>query len=474
MTEIRPEWDRNTVYIDGQWRIVPKTIEVENPATETMIGRAACAGPAEVDQAVTAANAAGHIWGHSSPAERADLLDALVMELRARRELLVETTVAEVGAPVRVAEEGHVDLSIDIFSSYAQLARDMPASEQVDNSLVLRRPAGVVACITPWNYPLYQLAGKIGAVLAAGCTAVVKPAELTPLSTYVFFDAAIAAGVPAGVLNLVPGPGRSVGSAMAAHSGVDVVSFTGSTGVGRTIARTAAESFTRTCLELGGKSASIVLDDAQLDTAVAGTVTSAMYNSGQTCSACTRLLVPRGSYDEAVELAAAAADRLVIGDPRERGTELGPVISAAQRNSIVTTIEQARARGGRIATGDRGGLPARGHYVAPTVIADLDENDPAVREEIFGPVLVILPHDGDADAIRQANDSDYGLSGAVWSGDTDRALAVASQMDTGQVDINGAPFNPAAPFGGWKASGLGRELGRAGIEELIETTSIQR
>lgn len=469
-------WERDSVLIDGQWRRVATICDIENPATEQNIGHAASAGAEEVDAAVRAARAARPRWGATTPQQRGDMLEELCVRLRERRNLLVETTVAEVGAPVTVAEEAHIDLGIEIFAAYARLVREMPFREEVGNSLLLRRPAGVVACITPWNYPFYQLAAKVGAALAAGCTTVIKPAELTPLSTYLFADAALEAGFPAGVVNLVPGAGSTVGAAMVSHPAVDVVSFTGSTSVGRGVAHAAADSFTRACLELGGKSASVVLDDADLSEAVAGTVAAAMLNSGQTCSAWTRLLVPRGRYAEAVQLAAHSADALVIGDPRDRATQLGPVISGRQREAITRSIDEAQARGARVAAGGSGrpdGLEV-GHYLRPTVIADVDADDPIVRNEVFGPVLVVLAHDGDEDAVRLANDSDYGLAGAVWSGDDERALTVASRMDTGQVDINGAAFNPEAPFGGWKASGLGRELGRTGIEEFTEMTAIQR
>lgn len=476
MSDRRACWNRDATLIGGTWRHTAVTSTVTDPATETVIGHAASADPGDVDDTVAAAAQAGASWAATPAEQRALLLDALVTQLHARRELLVETTVAEVGAPVTVAEQAHIDLGIEIIASYARLAREVPEHERVGNSLVLRRPAGVVGCITPWNYPFYQLAGKVGAVLASGCTAVIKPAELTPLSTYLFADAALEAGLPHGVLNLVPGNGRTVGAALAEHRGIDVVSFTGSTAVGRAVAHAAADSFTRTCLELGGKSASIVFDDSDLATAVTATVESAMLNSGQTCSAWTRLLGPRNQYNEAVELAAKAADRFVVADPRSRDTDLGPVISTAHRSRVAEMIDGAHERGGRIVAGGSARpkqLPT-GHFLAPTVIADLAPDDPAVQQELFGPVLVVLPHDGDAHAIRLANDNNYGLAGAVWSDDEQRALQAAAQIDTGQVDINGAAFNPEAPFGGWKASGIGRELGRAGLDELIETTAIQR
>ena len=473
---IRSEWERDAVLIGGRWIRAGSVTEVENPATEQTVGQAASGSVDHVDAAVRAARTAGTSWENTTPGQRGEMLDALCAQLRTRRDLLVETTVAEVGAPITVAEDAHIDLGIDIIASYARLVRETPFHEQIRNSLILRRPAGVIACITPWNYPFYQLVAKVGAALAAGCTTVIKPAELTPLTTYLFADATLDAGLPDGVVNLVPGAGSTVGAAMTTHSGVDVISFTGSTAVGRQVAHTAADSLKRACLELGGKSASVVLDDADLPEAVTATVGAAMLNSGQTCSAWTRLLVPRDRYEEAIELAANTADALIVGDPRQRATQLGPVISARQRTAIAESVDSAVANGARIAAGgcERPEGLDTGHYLRPTVIADVAPHDPIVRNEIFGPVLVVLAHDGDKDAIRLANDSDYGLAGAVWSADHERALATASRMKTGQVDINGAPFNPEAPFGGWKASGLGRELGRAGLEEFTELTAVQR
>ncbi|MET4611616.1 aldehyde dehydrogenase (NAD+) [Rhodococcus sp. PvR044] len=466
-------WMRNTVLIDGTWQERASTSAVYNPATEEVVGSAASASVEDVDAAVRSARRAGIDWGRTDHATRADMLDEVHARLLADRRLLVDAIVAEVGAPVAVAEEAHVDLAIELIASFARIARDEPMHTTIGNSTVLRRPAGVVGCITPWNYPLYQLAAKVGAALAAGCTTVVKPAELTPLSTYLFCDALLAAGLPPGVVNLVPGQGSVVGSALVAHPGVDVVSFTGSTTVGREVGRVSGEQLKRACLELGGKSASVVLDDADLTAAVTGSVEAAMLNSGQTCSAWTRLLVPRTRYTEAVELAAAHADAMVVGDPLDPATTLGPVISGRQRASIAAAVDGAVARGARLAAGGTDAIAERGHFLKPTVLADVDRHDPVARDEIFGPVLVVLPHDGDEDAIAAANDSEYGLAGAVWSADRERALSVAGRMDTGQVDVNGAAFNPLAPFGGWKNSGLGRELGRVGIEEFTEMTSVQ-
>ncbi|MGB3697906.1 MAG: aldehyde dehydrogenase family protein [Gordonia sp. (in: high G+C Gram-positive bacteria)] len=468
-------WQRDSALIAGVWQRCAQTSPVFDPATLAQVGTSGSATAADVDAAVAGARAALPGWSQTAPAERADLLDALVEQLRERRDELVDAIVAEVGAPIAVAREVHVDLAITIMADFAELARTFTWRTQLGNSTLLRRAAGVVGAITPWNYPLYQLVAKAGAALAAGCPIVVKPAELTPLSTYLFADATVAAGLPAGVFSLVPGPGRVIGSALTEHPGVDVISFTGSTGVGKTIATVAAQNIKRACLELGGKSASVVLDDADLAEAIPASVAAGLLNSGQTCSAWSRLLVPRARYEDALALAADAVAALKLGDPRDEDTDLGPVVSADQKNSIVTMIDEAVARGARVVCGGSQtpeGLET-GHYVAPTILADLPADDPAVLEEIFGPVIVVLPHDGDDDAVALANHSEYGLAGAVWSGDTDRAIAVASRLDTGQVDVNGGEFNPRAPFGGWKSSGLGRELGPVGLEEFTEITSIQ-
>lgn len=341
-------------------------------------------------------------------------------------------------------------------------------------SVVLREPIGVAACITPWNWPLYQVLAKIGGALVAGCTVVLKPAELTPLSAYLLVDAAVEAGPPAGVLNLVPGKGSVVGEAMAAHPDVDVVSFTGSTGVGARVSVAAAATIKRVCLELGGKSSSVVMRDADLATAVRASMDGAMLNSGQTCSAWSRLLVPREQYADAVDLAAQSVTAMQVGDPLDRGTELGPVISEAQRSTVVGHVARAIEDGARVVCGGTDRPLDRGHYVAPTVLAEVPESAAILRDEVFGPVVTVEAYDGEDDAVRRANATPYGLHGAVWSADEDRAFTLARRLRTGQVDINGAAFNPAAPFGGYGRSGNGRELGRWGIEDFLETKSVQR
>ena len=472
---MRPaEWHRDSAFVDGQWRPAESVVSVEDPATGEAIGTAADSSAALVDEAVAAARRAFDSWAATTARERAAHLAALHRELQARRDLLVRTTVTEVGAPVRVAREAHVDLALDIVGYYVDLIANLDDGpiEQVGNSLVFREPAGVVGCITPWNYPVYQLLIKVVPAIAAGCTVVAKPAELTPLTAYLVADAAQAAGLPAGVLNLVPGRGRVVGEAIVTHPEVDLVSFTGSTQVGARVAARAATTLKRVALELGGKSASLVLPDADLATAVNATVDSATLNTGQTCSAWTRLLVPQEAYDDAYQLACARAGELVVGDPTREETDLGPLISAGQRESVTGMVARASAAGARCFQPPLV-LPERGHYTAPVVVGGVPPEAEIAQEEVFGPVLVVLPYRDEADAVRLANLTVYGLAGAVWSADQERALRVARAMRTGQVDINGAPFNPAAPFGGYKQSGYGRELGRHGYEEFTQIKAVQ-
>lgn len=472
----RAEWQRGEVYVDGQWRTPRSAMTgvVENPATEQVIGTTAEAGTDDVDDAVRAARGAFGSWAGIPVQERVDVLRAWHGVLAEHHALLVDTTVAEVGAPMTVATEAHIGMGLAVLEAYLDEGPRLAWEEQVRNSVVLREPIGVAACITPWNWPLYQVLAKIGGALVAGCTVVLKPAELTPLSAYLLIDAAAEAGLPAGVLNLVPGKGSVVGEAMAAHSDVDVVSFTGSTGVGGRVSAVAAATIKRVCLELGGKSSSVVLHDADLADAVRGSIDGAMLNSGQTCSAWSRLLVPRKQYAEAVDLAGQYVSAMQVGDPTAPGTDLGPVISEAQRSTVIGHMTRAIEEGARVVCGGIERPLDRGYFVAPTVLADVPEGAAILREEVFGPVVTIEAYTDEDDAARRANATPYGLHGAVWSGDEDRAFAFARRLRTGQVDINGAAFNPAAPFGGYGRSGNGREMGRWGIEDFLETKSVQR
>ncbi|MEU4774216.1 aldehyde dehydrogenase family protein [Micromonospora sp. NPDC023644] len=468
---------RTAFYLDGEWVAAGsgETVAVRNPATEEVVATVPAGTAADVDRAVAAARAAFPGWADGAPAERAARLDRLHAALSARADEIARTVALELGTPLKVAARVQAGLPLTVLHSYVELAARPPADETVGNSLVVREPVGVVGAITPWNYPLHQVVAKLAPALAAGCTVVLKPSELTPLTAYLLFDAIHEAGFPPGVVNLVTGTGPVVGEAIAAHPDVDMVSFTGSTATGRRIAHLAADRIARVALELGGKSANLVLDDADLATAVKVGVGNAFLNSGQTCTAWTRLLVHRDRYDEALDLAAKAAGGYRLGDPFDPATRLGPLVSAAQRERVRDHVARGLADGGRlVAGGPDAPLPERGFFVAPTVIADVDPDSALAQEEVFGPVLAVIPFGDDDEAVAVANNSRYGLAGAVWSADGERALRVARRLRTGAVDVNGAPFNPLAPFGGYKQSGLGRELGRHGLEEFLQVKAIQR
>ncbi|MFD5015576.1 aldehyde dehydrogenase family protein [Streptomyces chartreusis] len=455
------------MYIDGAWR--PATsgdvIEVVNPADEQVIGQVPAGTAADVDTAVRAARAAFPGWAATPPAERAARLAALRDVLVARKDEIAETVTAELGSPLKFSEAVQTGAPIGVAGSYAELAATYAFEERVGNSTVYLEPLGVVGAITPWNYPLHQIAAKVAAALAAGCTVVLKPAEDTPLVAQLFAEAAHEAGVPAGVFNLVTGLGPVAGQALAEHPDVDLVSFTGSTAVGRQIAAVAGAAIKKVALELGGKSANVILPSADLAKAVNVGVANVMSNSGQTCSAWTRMLVHRDQYDEAVELAATAAAKY--------GERIGPVVSAKQQARVLGYIEKGVAEGARLVAGGTEAPREQGWYVSPTVFADVTPEMTIAQEEIFGPVLSILRYDDEEDALRIANGTVYGLAGAVWAGEEAEAVAFARRMDTGQVDINGGRFNVRAPFGGYKQSGVGRELGAHGLAEYLQTKSLQ-
>ncbi|WP_328736918.1 aldehyde dehydrogenase family protein [Streptomyces bobili] len=455
------------IYLDGAWRPAAgqDVIEVLNPADEQIIGRVPAAGPEDVDAAVRAARAALPAWAATPPAERAARLTALRDVLAARKDEIAETVTAELGSPLPFSQAVHAAVPIAVAGSYAELAATHSFEEKVGNSVVHLEPVGVVGAITPWNYPLHQIVAKAAPALAAGCTVVLKPAEDTPLVAQLFAEAVHEAGFPAGVFNLVTGLGPVAGQALAEHPGVDLVSFTGSTAVGRQVAATAAAAIKKVALELGGKSANVILPSADLARAVNVGVANVMSNSGQTCSAWTRMLVHRERYDEAVELAATAAAKY--------GDRIGPVVNAKQQARVRGYIEQGVAEGARLVAGGTETPHERGWFVSPTVFADVTPEMTIAQEEIFGPVLSILRYEDEEDALRIANGTVYGLAGAVWAGEEAEAVAFARRMDTGQVDINGGRFNPLAPFGGYKQSGVGRELGAHGLAEFLQTKSLQ-
>ncbi|SCG70380.1 aldehyde dehydrogenase family protein [Micromonospora humi] len=468
---------RHHLHVAGDW-VDPSsgdTIPVENPATGETIGEVPAGAPADVDRAVAAARAAFPGWAATAPAERAAHLDRLHAALAARADDIARTVASELGAPLKLATRVQAGLPLIVLRGMVELAARPAAEQVVGNSVVVREPVGVVGAITPWNYPLHQVVAKLAPALAAGCTVVLKPSELTPLTAYLLFDAVTEAGLPPGVVNLVPGTGPVVGEALAAHPDVDLVSFTGSTATGRRIAHLAADRIARVALELGGKSANVILADADLPTAVKVGVGNVLVNSGQTCTAWTRMLVHRDRYDEALELAATAVAGYRLGDPFDPATRLGPLVSAAQADRVRGHVDRAIADGARlVAGGPAAPLPPRGHFVAPTVLADVHPDSALAQEEVFGPVLAVIPFTDTDEAVAIANNSRYGLAGAVWSADEDAALAVARRLRTGQVDVNGGAFNPLAPFGGYRQSGLGRELGTYGVEEFTEVKAIQR
>jgi len=369
-----------------------------------------------------------------------------------------------------------VDFPANTLRFYADLLGSFPFEERIGNSLVVKEPAGVVAAITPWNYPLHQIVAKLGPALAAGCTVVLKPSEVVPLSCFMLAEIASRTALPRGVFNFLSGSGPVVGEAMVTHPGVDMVSFTGSTAAGRRVAELAAKTVKKVSLELGGKSASVILDDADFEKAVRASLNHAFINAGQTCASWTRMLVPRARQDEAIGYALDEIRRgNAVGDPREGKARLGPLVSARQRERVRAYIQSGIDEGARLLTGGieaPEGLP-RGYYVRPTLFSDVQSGMKIAQEEIFGPVCTILPFDGEDDAVRIANDTIYGLGGAVWSRDLAHATRVARRIHTAQLDINGAPFNPHAPFGGVKQSGNGRELGRYGLEEYLEPKALQ-
>ncbi|MEZ0093798.1 aldehyde dehydrogenase family protein [Streptacidiphilus sp. EB129] len=464
-------------YIGGEWRdsLGSDSIPVLNPATEEVIASVPAGTAEDVDAAVRAARAAAPSWGATTPTQRLEYLSRLCEGLAAQQQEIAETVVAELGCPIGFATAVQAALPLGVAHSYLDLLDGYEFSEQVGNSIVYAEPAGVVAAITPWNYPLHQIVAKVVPALAAGCTVVLKPAEDTPLVARLFAGLVHRAGFPAGVFNLVTGIGTVAGAALAAHPEVDLVSFTGSTAVGRSIAETAGRGIKRVALELGGKSANVVLPGADLARAVNVNVGNVFANSGQTCSAWTRLLVQQDQYEEAVALAAKAAEKYVPGDPAAPDTRLGPVVNAKQRDRVRGYIETAVREGARVVAGGPEapeGLPV-GFYVRPTVLADVRPDTTVAQQEIFGPVLSILAYRDEEHALEIANGTEYGLAGGVWAADNETAAAFARRMDTGQVDINGGRFNPLAPFGGYKGSGVGRELGRHGLEEFLQPKSLQ-
>ncbi|RNC68489.1 MAG: aldehyde dehydrogenase family protein [Desulfuromonadales bacterium] len=469
--------DRQEIYLNGAWTTssTGEFIDVVNPASEEVMGQIPSCGEEDVEWAVAAAREAFESWGRTSVDHRMTFLRRIHEGMVQRSEEIAQTITAELGIPIKLSRRIQAGLPAVVMESYVKLLGEYPFEERIGNSLVVKEPAGVAACITPWNYPLHQVVAKVAPALAAGCTVVLKPSEVVPLSAFILAEIIHESGLPAGVFNLVSGYGEPVGEAMASHPGVDLVSFTGSVRAGMAVSGLAAASLKRVALELGGKSAAIILDDADLAVAVKGTAASSFVNSGQTCSAHSRMLVPESLYDQAAALAVEAAATFVPGDPLSEQTRLGPLVSARQRERVLDYITKGVDGGAELLCGGTEppeGLE-RGYYVKPTVFGRVTPEMTIAREEIFGPVLSIMAYRDEDDAVRIANDTIYGLAGGVWSGDVKRAEGVARRLRTGQVEINGGAFNILAPFGGYKQSGHGRELGKYGLEEFLEIKSIQ-
>jgi betaine-aldehyde dehydrogenase len=464
------------LYINGRW-VKPKgagMIEVTDSTTEDVMGRIPEGAPEDVDDAVAAAKAAFGNWSSLAVEERAKYLQRISEKLAARKDEIAAIIAAEVGMPLPLATAVQAGMPAMVMGGYAKMLGDFQFEEKIGNAQVVKEPVGVVGCITPWNYPLHQVVAKIAPALASGCTVVLKPSEVAPLTAFILAEIIDEIGTPAGVFNLVTGYGAVVGEALASHPDVDMISFTGSTRAGKRVSELASKTVKRVSLELGGKSANIILDDADFEKAVASGVGNCFFNSGQTCSALTRMLVPKSRHDEAVKIAGRVAESFTVGDPREGKFKLGPLVSAAQRERVVNYIEKGIEEGATLVTGGAE-MPegiARGYFVRPTVFANVRNDMTIAQEEIFGPVLSIIPYEDEDDAVRIANDTIYGLSGGVWSGDQERAKRVARRLRTGQVEINGGKFNPLAPFGGYKQSGNGRELGKYGLEEYLEVKAM--
>ena len=463
-------------YIDGQWvdPETPNTLDVINPATEEVCGRISLGSAADVDKAVAAAKRAFPSYSQTTREERLDLLNRILDEFKKRYDEVAEAIMDEMGAPWSVASGPQAGSGPQHIKATIRALQAYEFEERNRDTLIVKEPIGVCGLITPWNWPVNQVACKVAPALAAGCTMVLKPSEIAPFDAMIFAEILDAAGVPAGVFNLVNGDGPGVGTALSQHPDIDMMSFTGSTRAGVAVAQNAAPTVKRVAQELGGKSANIILDDADFATAVKGGAEEMFFNTGQSCDAPSRMLVPADRMDEAAALAAEVAEATRVGDPRDEATEVGPLVSELQWNKVQGLINKGIEEGATVVAGGPGrpeGLET-GYFVHPTVFRDVNNDMTIAREEIFGPVLSIIPYDSEDDAVSIANDTPYGLSGYVSSGDLDRARKVAARLRTGMVHINGAQGNAMAPFGGYKQSGNGREWGAHGMEEYLEVKSV--
>src|SRR5215471_4137035 len=467
---------REKLYINGKWAqpAGKGMLDVINSTTEEVMGRVPEGTAEDINKAVTASRAAFESWAGKLPGERAEFLQKIAAGLSSRQGEIASIIASEVGMPLPLATAVQAGLPALVMSNYAKLLSDYSFEEQIGNSLVLKEAVGVVGCITPWNYPLHQVVAKVAPALAAGCTIVLKPSEVAPLTAFILAEIIDEVGLPPGVFNLVTGLGAVVGEALASNPNVDMISFTGSTRAGKRVSELASQTVKRVALELGGKSANIILDDADFEKAVRSGVGSCYFNSGQTCSAHTRMLVPEARHDEAVRIAREAAEGFTVGDPREGKAKLGPLVSEVQRDRVRNYIKKGIDEGATLVTGGTEapeGLE-KGYFVRPTVFANVRNDMTIAREEIFGPVLSIIPYKDEDDAVRIANDTVYGLSGYVTSGNIDRARKVAKRIRSGNVHVNGAQPDFSGAFGGYKQSGNGREWGEAGLGEFLELKSV--
>lgn len=465
-------------WIDGRWTpsSSTETFAVENPASEESLAYVPAGNAEDVDRAVQAAHRALPDWRATRLEERLALLERLCDVLEADRDVMAHIITGEVGAPVALAGPAHVGLTTEILRAFVKLGSEFQFVSSTGTSTLIHEPIGVAGCITPWNLPLILVAQKLGAALVTGCTTVFKPSELTPLSALRLAECMSEAGYPPGVFNVVTGDGPRAGEPLVTHPLVGKVSFTGSTRAGRIVAALAAQTVKRVSLELGGKSANLVLPDGDLEAAVATGSHQACFNAGQSCIAWSRLLVPADRLAEATELAATALGGMHVGDPTDPNSDIGPLISAAAAERVRGYIASGIEQGARVAVGGTGrpdGL-TRGHYVRPTVLTDVRPDMTVAQEEIFGPVLCVIPYRDEAEAVAIANGTPYGLHGAVWSRDEEHAMAVAGRLETGMININGYGFDAMAPFGGYKQSGVGREMGSAGLHEFLEVKAVQR
>ena len=463
-------------YINGEWvdPVSPKTLDVINPATEQPVGQISLGSKADVDKAVAAARNAFESFSRTSQAERVELLGSIVAGYQARLGEIAETISSEMGAPAFLANAAQAPSGLGHFANTMEVLKNYKFSEDRGTTQLVKEPIGVCGLITPWNWPINQIACKVAPALAAGCTMVLKPSEVAPLNAILLAEVLHDAGVPAGVFNLVNGDGPEVGEAMSSHPDIDMMSFTGSTRAGRAVAIASAETIKRVSQELGGKSPNIVLDDADLQKAVVGGVRQCFTNSGQSCNAPTRMFVPAAKHEAALEFAKQTAEATQVGAPDSEGVNIGPVVSELQYNKIQGLIEKGIEEGAQLVAGGPGkpeGLET-GYYVKPTVFGGVNNDMTIAREEVFGPVLAILPYESEEEAIRMANDTVYGLSGYVQSGDLDHAKRVAAQIRSGNVHINGAQADFSSPFGGYKQSGNGREWGDHGFEEFLEVKAV--